>query len=70
MAEQTAGTVTLTDAANGDITLAPDGTGRTKVTNATSSSTQTVTTDGKGTCLLHGFRVLISKENKKWQHQI
>jgi len=43
-----AGTVTLTDAANGDITIAPDGTGRTKVTNATSSSTQTVTTDGKG----------------------
>ena len=42
------GTVTITDAANGDITIAPDGTGRTKVTNATSSSTQTVTTDGKG----------------------
>jgi len=42
------GTVTITDAANGDITVAPNGTGRAKVTNATSSSTQTVTTDGKG----------------------
>ena len=42
------GTITITDAANGDITVAPNGTGRTKVTNATSSSTQTVTTDGKG----------------------
>jgi len=44
-----AGTVTLTDAANGDITIAPNGTGRAKVTNATgTSSTQTITTDGKG----------------------
>ena len=43
-----AGTVTLTDGSNGDITIAPDGTGRAKVTNATSSSTQIVTTDGKG----------------------
>ena len=45
-----AGTVTLTDAANGDITIAPNGTGRTKVTNASpgTSSTQIVTTDGKG----------------------
>ena len=43
-----AGTVTLTDGSNGDVTLAPDGTGRVKVTNATSSSTQIVTTDGKG----------------------
>ena len=45
-----AGTVTLTDAANGDITIAPNGTGRAKVTNASpgTSSTQTVTTDGKG----------------------
>jgi len=45
-----AGTVTLTDAANGDITIAPNGTGRTKVTNASpgTSSTQVVTTDGKG----------------------
>ena len=43
-----AGTVTLTDGSNGDMTLAPDGTGRVKVTNATSSSTQIVTTDGKG----------------------
>ena len=42
------GTVTITDAANGDITVAPNGTGRAKVTNATSSSTQTITTDGKG----------------------
>lgn len=42
------GTVTITDAANGDITVAPNGTGRAKVTNATSSSTQIVTTDGKG----------------------
>ena len=43
------GTVTITDAANGDITVAPNGTGRAKVTNATgTSSTQTVTTDGKG----------------------
>ena len=42
------GTVTITDAANGNITVAPNGTGRAKVTNATSSSTQTVTTDGKG----------------------
>ena len=42
------GTVTITDAANGDITIAPNGTGRTKVTNNTSSSTQIVTTDGKG----------------------
>ena len=45
-----AGTVTLTDAANGDITIAPNGTGRAKVTNASpgTSSTKTVTTDGKG----------------------
>ena len=43
-----AGTVTLTDAANGDITIAPNGTGRVKITNATSSSTQIATTDGKG----------------------
>jgi hypothetical protein len=44
-----AGTVTLTDGSNGDITIAPDGTGRAKVTNATgTSSTQVVTTDGKG----------------------
>ena len=42
------GTITITDAANGDITVAPNGTGRAKVTNATSSSTQIVTTDGKG----------------------
>ena len=42
------GSVTITDAANGDITVAPNGTGRAKVTNATSSSTQIVTTDGKG----------------------
>jgi len=43
------GTITITDAANGDITVAPNGTGRAKVTNATgTSSTQTVTTDGKG----------------------
>ena len=44
------GTVTITDAANGDITIAPNGTGRTKVTNASpgTSSTQVVTTDGKG----------------------
>ena len=45
------GTVTITDAANGDITIAPNGTGRTKVTNATSSSTQIVTTDGKAIAL-------------------
>ena len=43
-----AGTVTLTDGSNGDMTLAPDGTGRVKITNATSSSTQIATTDGKG----------------------
>ena len=45
-----AGTVTLTDGSNGDITIAPNGTGRTKVTNASpgTSSTQVVTTDGKG----------------------
>ena len=44
-----AGTVTLTDGSNGDITIAPDGSGRAKVTNATgTSSTQTITTDGKG----------------------
>ena len=44
-----AGTITLTDGTNGDITIAPNGTGRAKVTNATgTSSTQTVTTDGKG----------------------
>ena len=42
------GTVTITDASNGDITVSPNGTGRAKVTNATSSSTQIVTTDGKG----------------------
>ena len=45
------GTITITDAANGDITVAPNGTGRTKVTNATSSSTQVVTTDGKAIAL-------------------
>ena len=45
------GTFTITDAANGDITIAPNGTGRTKVTNATSSSTQIVTTDGKAIAL-------------------
>jgi len=45
-----AGTVTLADGANGDMTLAPNGTGRVKVTNASpgTSSTQIVTTDGKG----------------------
>ena len=45
-----AGTVTLTDAANGDITIAPNGTGRVKITNASpgTSSTQIATTDGKG----------------------
>ena len=45
-----AGTVTLTDAANGDITIAPNGTGRVKITNASpgTSSTQVATTDGKG----------------------
>ena len=43
-----AGTVTLADGANGDMTLAPNGTGRVKITNATSSSTQIATTDGKG----------------------
>jgi len=41
------GTVTITDAANGDVTVAPNGTGRVKITNATSSSTQIATTDGK-----------------------
>ena len=47
-----AGTITLTDGSNGDITIAPNGTGRAKVTNATgTSSTQTVTTDGKGIVL-------------------
>ena len=47
-----AGTITLTDGTNGDITIAPNGTGRAKVTNATgTSSTQTVTTDGKGIVL-------------------
>ena len=45
------GTITITDAANGDITVAPNGTGRTIVTNATSSSTQVVTTDGKAIAL-------------------
>ncbi len=45
------GTITITDAANGDITVAPNGTGRAKVTNATSSSTQVVTTDGKAIAL-------------------
>ena len=43
-----AGTITLTDGTNGDITIAPNGTGRAKVTNATSSSTQIATTDGNG----------------------
>ena len=44
-----AGTITLTDGANGDITIAPNADGRAKVTNATgTSSTQTITTDGKG----------------------
>ena len=44
-----AGTITLTDGSNGDITIAPDADGRAKVTNATgTSSTQTITTDGKG----------------------
>ena len=43
------GSVTITDNSNGDITIAPDGSGRAKVTNATGkSSTQTITTDGKG----------------------
>ena len=43
------GSVTITDDSNGDITIAPDGSGREKVTNATgTSSTQTITTDGKG----------------------
>jgi hypothetical protein len=43
------GSVTITDNSNGDITIAPDGSGRAKVTNATgTSSTQTITTDGKG----------------------
>jgi len=45
------GTITITDAANGDITVAPNGTGRAKVTNATSSSTQVVTTDRKAIAL-------------------
>ena len=46
------GTITLTDGTNGDITIAPNGTGRAKVINATgTSSTQTVTTDGKGIVL-------------------
>jgi len=45
-----AGTVTLADGANGDMTLAPNGTGRVKITNASpgTSSTQIATTDGKG----------------------
>ena len=45
-----AGTVTLTDGSNGDMTLAPNGTGRVKITNASpgTSSTQIATTDGKG----------------------
>jgi len=45
-----AGTVTLADGANGDMTLAPNGTGRVKITNASpgTSSTQVATTDGKG----------------------
>jgi hypothetical protein len=45
-----AGTVTLADGANGDMTLAPNGTGRVKITNASpgTSSTQKITTDGKG----------------------
>jgi len=44
-----AGTITLTDGSNGDITIAPNADGRAKVTNATgTSSTQTITTDGKG----------------------
>ena len=44
------GTVTVADGAAGNITIAPNGAGRTKVTNAGpgTSSTQTVTTDGKG----------------------
>ena len=44
-----AGTVTLADGANGDMTLAPNGTGRVKITNASpgTSSTQIATTDGK-----------------------
>ena len=48
-----AGTVTLADGANGDMTMAPNGTGRVKVTNASpgTSSTQVVTTDGKGIVL-------------------
>ena len=42
-------TITLTDGSNGDITIAPNADGRAKVTNATgTSSTQTITTDGKG----------------------
>jgi len=44
-----AGTLTLADGANGDMTLAPNGTGRVKITNASpgTSSTQIATTDGK-----------------------
>ena len=44
-----AGTMTLADGANGDMTLAPNGTGRVKITNASpgTSSTQIATTDGK-----------------------
>ena len=43
------GTVTITDAANGNITVAPNGTGSAQVTNnAATGSTQTITTDGKG----------------------
>jgi hypothetical protein len=44
-----AGTVTLADGSNGDMTLAPNGTGRVKITNASpgTSSTQIATTDGK-----------------------
>jgi len=39
----------IVSVSNGNVVIAPDGSGRTKVTNATgTSSTQTVTTDGKG----------------------
>ena len=48
-----AGTVTLADGANGDMTMAPNGTGRVKITNASpgTSSTQIATTDGKAIAL-------------------
>ena len=38
----------IVSVSNGDVTIAPNGSGRTKITNATSSSTQIATTDGKG----------------------